>query len=117
MTRPMRPFRPSAGCSSSPSGRTGAASSRTSEGLTALRAEPAACEDLRSVVGVGLQGAGRLTSPLQGELSARALRVHARYTREELVAALDYVSIDGRKPNSFREGVLFASEARATRSW
>ncbi|WP_406833213.1 DUF3427 domain-containing protein [Pedococcus sp. KACC 23699] len=83
------------------------------EGLTALRTEPAACEDLRSVIGVGLYGAARLTSPLQGELSARALRVHARYTREELVAALDYVSIDGRKPNSFREGVLFASEARS----
>ena len=29
------------------------------------------------------------------------------------MAALDYVSIDGRKPNSFREGVLFAPEANS----
>ena len=47
------------------------------------------------------------------ELGMRPLRVHARYTREEIVAALDYVSIDGRKPNSFREGVLFAPAANA----
>ena len=43
----------------------------------------------------------------------RPLRVHARYTREEIVASLDYVSIDGRKPNSFREGVLFAPDANS----
>jgi hypothetical protein len=35
--------------------------------------------------------------------------VHARYQREEVLAALDYASID-RKPNSFREGVLFVPE-------
>jgi len=39
--------------------------------------------------------------------------VHARYTREEVVAALDYVSVDGRKPNSFREGVLYSEPAAA----
>jgi len=45
-------------------------------------------------------------------LGMRPLRVHARYTREEIVAALDYVAIDGRKPNGFREGVLFAPAAK-----
>lgn len=33
------------------------------------------------------------------------LQVHARYQREEVLAALDYASME-RKPNSFREGVL-----------
>ena len=69
-------------------------------------------EDLRSVVRLALDRAERVTARLTGELGMRPLRVHARYTREEIVAALGYVSIDGRKPNSFREGVLFAPEAR-----
>jgi hypothetical protein len=82
-------------------------------GLAALRSEPAVREDLRSVIRLGLENAEHVTRPLSGELARRPLRVHARYTREEIVAALDYVSIDGRKPNSFREGVLFAPEAKS----
>jgi len=82
-------------------------------GLDALRQEPAVREDLRAVVGLGLQGAERVATRLSGELGMRPLRVHARYTREEIVSALDYVAIDGRKPNSFREGVLFSPVANA----
>ena len=82
-------------------------------GLDALRQEPAVREDLRAVVGLGLQGAERVATRLSGELGMRPLRVHARYTREEIVSALDYVAIDGRKPNSFREGVLFSPAANA----
>ncbi len=37
----------------------------------------------------------------------------AHYTREEVVSALDYVSVDGRKPNSFREGVLYSQAANS----
>lgn len=82
------------------------------DALEALQSEPAVREDLRAVIGLALGRAERVTSRLTGELGMRPLRVHARYTREEIVAALDYVSIDGRKPNSFREGVLYAPEAR-----
>ncbi|WP_270888945.1 DUF3427 domain-containing protein [Pedococcus sp. 5OH_020] len=81
--------------------------------LGALRDEPALRQDLRAVVGLGLREAERVATPLPGQLGMRPLRVHARYTREEIVAALDYVSIDGRKPNSFREGVLFSAAANA----
>ncbi len=81
--------------------------------LEALHEEPALREDLGSVIALGLEGADRVATRLGGELGMRPLRVHARYTREEIVAALDYVSIDGRKPNSFREGVLFAPAANA----
>jgi hypothetical protein len=35
--------------------------------------------------------------------------VHARYQREEVLAALDYASLE-RRPNSFREGVLYVPE-------
>lgn len=82
-------------------------------GLAALRDEPALREDLRAVVTLGLGGAERVSTRLGGELGMRPLRVHARYTREEIVAALDYVAIDGRKPNSFREGVLFSQAAKS----
>ena len=82
-------------------------------GLDSLRQEPAAREDLLAVVQLSLNGAERVSTPLGGELGLRPLRVHARYTREELVAALDYVSVEGRKANSFREGVLFSPAANA----
>ncbi|WP_345204881.1 DUF3427 domain-containing protein [Fodinibacter luteus] len=82
-------------------------------GLDSLRQERALREDLRAVVELGLRGAERVATRLHGELGMRPLRVHARYTREEIVSALDYVSIDGRKPNSFREGVLFSPAANA----
>lgn len=82
-------------------------------GLASLRSEPAARQDLRAVIEMGLDGAERISHRLAGELGRRPLRVHARYTREEIVAALDYVSVEGRKPNSFREGVLFSTAANA----
>ena len=82
-------------------------------GLASLRDEPAAREDLRAVIALGLARAERVSARLGGELGLRPLRIHARYTREEVVAALDYVAVDGRKPNSFREGVMFAQEAKA----
>ncbi|MDQ2788983.1 MAG: DUF3427 domain-containing protein, partial [Actinomycetota bacterium] len=82
-------------------------------GLDALQPELALREDLRAAVGLGLQAAARLTTRLTGELGMRPLRIHGRYTREEIVSALDYVSIGGRKPNSFREGVLFSPTVNA----
>ena len=37
--------------------------------------------------------------------------MHARYTREELLSALDYVDIQGLKPTSFQAGVVYAPAA------
>lgn len=82
-------------------------------GLSSLRAEAAARQDLRAVIQLAFDAAERVSRRLGGELAMGPLRVHARYTREEIVAALDYVSVDGRKPNSFREGVLFSPPANA----
>jgi len=95
------------------------------DGLAAVRREAAVCEDLCAVLELGLQNASHVTRPLlggvggvgaagaAGALGDRPLAVHARYTREEAVAALDYVGLDGRKPNSFREGVLFSAAANS----
>jgi len=82
-------------------------------GLRALRSETAACEDMRTVIRLSMDRAGRVTSPLSGDLALQPLRVHGRYTREEIVSGLGYVSVDGRKPNTFQTGVLFAESANA----
>jgi hypothetical protein len=82
-------------------------------GLRTLHGEPAVRQDLQAAIGLSLSSAGHVTARLPGTLGLRPLNVHARYTREEIVAALDYVAVDGRKANSFREGVLFAPEANA----
>lgn len=83
------------------------------DGLQALVGERALREDLSGVISAGLSSARHVSRPMLGRLGSRPLRVHARYTREEAVAALDYAAIDGRKPNSFREGVLFSPAANA----
>ena len=82
-------------------------------GLASLRHEPAVRDDLRAVIEIGLAGAEHVTRSLSGAIHPRPLRVGAHYTREEVVSALDYVSVDGRKPNSFREGVLYSQAANS----
>ncbi len=83
------------------------------DGLAALRAERNTRADTRSVIELGFAAADHLARPLGGSLSWLPLRVHGRYTREEVLSAMGYVSIDGRKPNSFREGVLWCEEAQS----
>jgi superfamily II DNA or RNA helicase/HKD family nuclease len=80
------------------------------EGLRALRAERAARSELTSVVDIAFSAARHVTADLGGSLAGVPLKVHARYQREEVLAALGYSSM-ARKPNSFREGVLYAREA------
>lgn len=78
-------------------------------GLDALRAEEATRDELRSVVDLSFDAARHQTPALSGSLGSIPLRVHARYQREEVLAALGYASLV-RKPNSFREGVLYAAD-------
>lgn len=78
------------------------------EGLHDLRSESATRDELRAVVDLGFDSARHVTASLAGELADVPLRVHARYQREEVLAALGYASLE-RRPNSFREGVLYES--------
>ena len=80
------------------------------DGLRSLRAETNVRDDLQQVISLGLAQAQHVTHPLVGELGHLPLHVHARYTREEAVSALRYASLEGRAPNSFREGVLYSPE-------
>jgi superfamily II DNA or RNA helicase len=78
-------------------------------GLERLRREAAARDELSSVVDVAFDAAPHVTVGLPPSLHDVPLRAHGRYQREEVLAALGYASLD-RKPNSFREGVLYVRE-------
>ncbi|HET6293298.1 MAG TPA: DUF3427 domain-containing protein [Kribbella sp.] len=79
-------------------------------GLDALRAEQALRDELIQVVDFAMDRARHRTLELSGVLSKIPLRVHARYQREEILAALNYASPQ-RRPSSFREGVLSSKES------
>jgi hypothetical protein len=78
-------------------------------GLAALQRERATRDELRSVVELSFEAARHNALALGGIVKEVPLKVHARYQREEVLAALGYASL-ARKPNSFREGVLFAPD-------
>jgi len=81
-----------------------------SEGLQSLRDEPAWRDELRDVIDLGFDSARHTTARLTGDLGDVPLGIHARYTREEILAALDYATLD-RKPTSVMQGVAY-SQAR-----
>lgn len=76
------------------------------DGLAALRAEPATRLEISAVVDLAFDAARHLGIKLEGPLGGVPLLVHARYQREEILAALDFP----RRPNSFREGVWHSPE-------
>ena len=78
----------------------------SSAGLAALRAEPAARREIASVVDLSFDAARHVALELDGRSPIIPLRVHARYQREEILAALDFP----RNPNSFREGVWYSHD-------
>lgn len=78
-------------------------------GLAALRNEQALRDELSSVVDLAFDDTRHRAVELTGSHSDLALRVHARYQREEVLAAIGYAS-NQRRPNSFREGVLYEPE-------
>ena len=78
-------------------------------GLAALQRERATRDELRSVVELSFDAARHHALDSADHLGDVPLRVHARYQREEILAALDYASLQ-RKPNSFREGVLYVPD-------
>jgi superfamily II DNA or RNA helicase/HKD family nuclease len=75
-------------------------------GLDALRSEVATRREISAVVDLSFDAARHVSLELVGPLSTIPLKVHARYQREEILAALDFP----RKPNSFREGVWYSPD-------
>ncbi|MPM25749.1 UvrABC system protein B [bioreactor metagenome] len=78
-------------------------------GFAALTAEPAVRAEIMALIDRGAARAQHRTRTLDGPLAATGLRSHARYSREELAAALDYATLD-RTPNVLRQGVFYAAD-------
>jgi superfamily II DNA or RNA helicase/HKD family nuclease len=79
------------------------------EGLRELSSEASVRDEVRAIVDIAFEETRHATLALEGNLADVPLRVHARYQREEVLAAIDYASHE-RRPNSFREGVLYSAE-------
>jgi superfamily II DNA or RNA helicase/HKD family nuclease len=77
------------------------------DGLRHLRRHPAVCDEIRQVLALGLARAQHVTRPLEPGLQQVTLRTDGSYSLEEVLAGLDYCSLE-RLPSSFREGVLWA---------
>lgn len=77
------------------------------EGLAIARAEGLAASELATIIDLAFDGTRLPTVALSGSLGAVPLQVHARYQREEILAALDYASL-ARKPTSVMQGVAFS---------
>ena len=73
------------------------------EGFDAIREEVATRAEISTVIDLSFQAARHVPIPLDDSLGGVPLQIHARYQREEILAALDFP----RLPNSFREGVLY----------
>ncbi len=74
-------------------------------GLSALHREPAVRDELAALIELGVDRTRHLPSRLPGRLGALPLRVHARFHREEILAALGHATLQ-RLPSYFREGVM-----------
>lgn len=79
------------------------------DALSALRADTRLAFEIGEILGVAEQGLSHVPLPLPGRLADTNLRSHARYTREEILAALDDASPE-KLPANFREGVLWAKD-------
>lgn len=64
------------------------------EGLDHLRAHPAVCAELRELVSLGLDRARYLPQPLGEGLQGTPMASHAHYRREEILAGLDWASLE-----------------------
>ncbi|WP_420488622.1 DUF3427 domain-containing protein [Microbacterium atlanticum] len=83
--------------------------SSVEDGLRSLEAERAVREELAEVIELGFSSARHIPTAMAGRLSWMPLQIHARYQREEALAALGYATL-GRRPNSFQQGVLFVRD-------
>jgi superfamily II DNA or RNA helicase/HKD family nuclease len=80
-------------------------------GLAHLRRHPAVCAELRELTAYTLDQARHLPKPLGEGLQHLPLRSHAHYRREEILAGLNWASMD-RKAHGHQSGVAWSPEAR-----
>ncbi|MFI5754490.1 DUF3427 domain-containing protein [Streptomyces sp. NPDC051569] len=81
-------------------------------GLASLRHQDAARSELRQVLAHVLNHLDHVTPALPGAHSNLPLRVHASYSREEILTALGESTLESSMPGHFREGVRWCDRAK-----
>ncbi|WP_218061780.1 DUF3427 domain-containing protein [Planobispora rosea] len=82
------------------------------EAFVRLRGEPALCEEIRQVLLYGTERPRHVTKPLPEPLGAIPLAVNARYSADEILAALGWATLAGPTPSTMREGVAWSPATR-----
>jgi superfamily II DNA or RNA helicase/HKD family nuclease len=80
-------------------------------GFDALAEHPAVCDELREVIALGLGNAEHVSLPLKAGLQHVTMQTHAHYSRDEILAALDWADIESdtpRKSQGHATGVVWA---------
>lgn len=93
---------------------TGGGFDSAAAGLMAVQSE-AVADEMRQVIDIAFDEARRRTYSLSGLVPSLAevpLEVHASYSREEILAALSFASLQ-RTPSTMREGVAWCPEVNA----
>ncbi len=88
---------------------------RVEAGLQALGQEPALRDELSQLIDLSYDRTRRplaILAELEPALREVPLAVHARYSREEILAALDHASMK-RRPGIMREGVAWCEAVRS----
>ncbi|MEV5411146.1 DUF3427 domain-containing protein [Thermopolyspora sp. NPDC052614] len=92
--------------------RNGGGFSSYDDALKQLRAEVDLCGEIREVLRHGAGSPAFVPKPLHGMLSYIPLAVNARYSTDEVLAALNWASLGGSVPSSMREGVAWCPATR-----
>lgn len=87
--------------------RDGGGFSSYDQALKQLRAEVDLCGEIREVLRYGAESPAFVPKPLGGALSHIPLAVNARYSTDEVLAALGWASLGGSVPSTMREGVAW----------
>ncbi|MBP3037455.1 DUF3427 domain-containing protein [Arthrobacter sp. zg-ZUI100] len=80
-------------------------------GLDFLRSFPAVCDEVRQLAALGVERTRYAPKGLGRGLAHVPLYSHATYRREEVLAALGYLAVDGRKARH-REGVAWCEDTQ-----
>jgi superfamily II DNA or RNA helicase/HKD family nuclease len=84
-------------------------------GFDLLAANPAVRDEIRQLVALGLENAAHVALRLESGLQQVTLQAHAHYSRDEILAGLDWAAMDGlnpRKTKGHASGVLWAEESK-----
>jgi hypothetical protein len=81
------------------------------DGFDLLMKHPAVLDELRQMISLGLMRAEHVSQSLGDELQEVTMRISAHYSREEILAALDWANLQ-RRPGPFVAGVVWSETAQ-----